>query len=227
MTRQRTKKSRYRTKKYRKKYIPREVNIRFKEALEWQIPQVNLGTYLRLDNIVEDQVTKLLLVKGITNNELKLYLACYRDLLEVFRKFKNQTLENELSIQIEKWLTRGLDKEIIDIIVDELRYKSQGWYLYDQYQEFSLMLDYLRVKVFGTVEYPRVTYTPISYILILPIYQKFTYTKPVNYQTIKTITLPKTYDPDKTIRYQTQYKVNNPNRTLSNFISYQLNITYE
>jgi len=226
MARRKTKKGLYRTKKYRRKFRPRETNIIFKRALEWQIPQINLATELRLDNIVEDQVIKLLENKGIEGEPLKLYLACYRDLLNLFRKFSGETLKKELEIHLDKWVTRGLDKEIINLIIDEIWYKAQGYKLYDEYKEFALMIDYLRLKVFGTADYPNATYNPINYILILPVYYRFSYSKFVKYETLKTITIPKPYYPDKVVKYQTQYKVSNPNTTLSNFITYQLNISY-
>lgn len=246
MTRIRYKKRAYRSKKYRKKNIPRLTNLRFKELIEWQIPQINLEKYLRKDNIVETQVMRLLEQKGISGELMKLYLACYRDLLEIYRKFKDNTREKELEIAISRWIERGLDKEIINIIIDELDYKSQGWFLFDTYEEYALMLDYLRLKAFANIS-EAITYKDfIQAYLILPIEQKFKVKVPINLSTITNVSNPivyKTsqflkveihgvpsypivYEPNKIVRYEIHGLPSNPTNTYKNFITYQLNISY-
>jgi len=227
MTRIRYKKRGYRGKKYRKKNIPRITNLRFKELIEWQIPQINLEKYLRKDNIVETQVMSLLEQKGISGELMKLYLACYRDLLEIYRKFKDKTREKELEIAISKWIERGLDKEIIDIIIDELNYKSQGWFLFDTYEEYALMIDYLRLKAFANITEP-ITYKDfIQAYLILPIEQKFKVKVPIYLNTISNVSEPIAYEPNKIVRYEIHGLPSNPTNTYKNFITYQMNISYE
>jgi hypothetical protein len=227
MARIRYKTRRYRGKKYRKKNNPRLTNLRFKELIEWQIPQINLERYLRKDNIVETQVMKLLEEKGISGELMKLYLACYRDLLEIYRKFEDKTREKELEIAISRWIERGLDKKIIDVIVEELNYKSQGWFLFDTYEEYALMLDYLRLKAFADISEP-ITYKDfIQAYVILPIEQRFRIKVPINLETISNVFEPIAYEPNKIVRYEIRVLPSEPTNTYKNFITYQLNISYE
>jgi len=220
-------KRRKRIKKFKLKTGPREINLRFKGLIDWQIPNINLEKYLRLDNIVETQVMRILLNHGIEGELEKLYLACYRDLLERFRKFSGKTLETELQIAIDRWVERGLDRNIINEIVEELEYKSQGWKLYEDYNEFALMLDYLRLKVFGTITEPITYKLPIDAILILPIYHTERVKLTINYQYVQTVTEPTVYEISEKITTQFITTVSNPNKQYSNFITYQLNISYE
>jgi hypothetical protein len=227
MARIRYKKRGYRSKKYRKKNIPRITNLRFKEFIEWQIPQINLERYLRKDNIVETQVMKLLEQKGISGELMKLYLACYRDLLQIYRNFKDKTRENELKIAISRWIERGLDKEIIDIIKEELDYKSQGWFLFDTYEEYALMIDYLRLKAFANIS-EAITYKDfIQAYLILPIEQKFRVKVPIVLKTISNVSEPIVYNTSQFLKVEIHGLPSNPTNTYKNFITYELNISYE
>jgi hypothetical protein len=227
MTRRRTKLAKYRVRKYKRKVKPRITNILFKEALEFKIPQVHLEDYLRRDNIVETQVMTLLEQKGISGELMKLYLACYRDLLEIYRKFTSNTRKKELEIAITRWLERGLDKEIIDLIVEELDYKSQGWFLVDQFKEYSLMIDYLRVKSFAIISEPISYSNFIQAYLILPLYQRFTIKVPLKAQAIENVSNPITYEPNNIVNYVPIASTSNPLGIYKNFITYQLNISYE
>jgi hypothetical protein len=227
MTRRRTKLAKYRVRKYKRKVKPRITNILFKKALEFKIPQLNLEDYLRKDNIIETRVMALLEQKGISGDLMKLYLACYRDLFEIYRKFTSNTRKNELEIAISKWLIRGLDKEIIDLILEELEYKSQGWALTDQFEEYSLMLDYLRVKAFAIISEP-ITYSDfIEAYIILPIHQIFTIRVPLQAQAIRNISDLITYRPNNIVSYEFNASTSNPLEPYKNFITYQLNISYE
>jgi hypothetical protein len=227
MTRRRTKLAKHRVRKYKKKVIPRITNILFKEAIEFKIPQVHLEDYLRKDNIVETQVMTLLENKGISGELMKLYLACYRDLLEIYRKFTSNTRKKELEIAISRWLNRGLDKEIIDLILEELEYKSQGWALTDQFKEYSLMIDYLRVKSFAIISEPTTYSNFIQAYLILPLYQRFTIKVPLKAQAIPNVSDPITYRPNNIVSYEVSTSISNPLGPYKNFIIYQLNISYE
>jgi uncharacterized protein with von Willebrand factor type A (vWA) domain len=170
---------------------------------------------------------KLLEQKGISGELMKLYLACYRDLLEIYRKFNDKTRENELEIAISKWIERGLDKEIIDVIIEELNYKSQGWFLFDTYEEYALMIDYLRLKAFANITEP-ITYKDfiIAYV-VLPIEQKFMVKVPIYLNTISNVSEPIVYNTSQFLKVEIHGLPSYPTNTYKNFITYQLNISYE
>jgi hypothetical protein len=153
MTRIRTKKSRYRTKKYKKKLIARIINLIFKENVRFYSP--NLKDYLRLDNILEKETLNLLdrnVQLGLIKPEDKdLYLAFWREIRQLGQKFSNKTLEDRIEEKLVEFIDRGLveDKllEIIDLVKDQLPRKR----IFEKTQEWATLIDWLKFKALAYI----------------------------------------------------------------------------
>ena len=153
MTRIRTKKSRYRTRKYRKKLIARIINLIFKENVKFY--SVNLRDYLRLDNLLEKETLDLLeknIQLGLIKEEEKdLYLAFWRKVLSLAQDFTNKTLEERVEETLNEFVNRGLKeeklKEIIELVEDQLSRKK----IFEKTKEWATIQDYLKVKALAYV----------------------------------------------------------------------------
>jgi hypothetical protein len=158
MTRQRTKKAYRRSRKFKKKFTSREVNLAFKENIVWYVP--HLRDYLRLDNLLEketldllDKNVKLGLIK---EGEKDLYLAFWRKIRQLGQRFSDKTLEERIEEVLEEFITRGLVKEkleeIIDLVKDQLERKK----VFEKTEEWATLIDYLKLKAIAFVIVPSV-----------------------------------------------------------------------
>lgn len=153
MTKRKTKKVRFRIRKYRRKLRPREINLAFKENVEFY--SANLKDYLRLDNLLEKEALELLeenVKAGIIPKEQKdLYLAFWRKVREEGQKYSSLTLENSIEELINEFVTRGLVKEklleIVELVKDQLPRKK----LFEQLKEWAVLQDYLKLKVIAYI----------------------------------------------------------------------------
>jgi len=156
MTRQRTKKQRYRSRKYRKKFIARIINLVFKENIQFYT--TNLRDYLRLDATLEKETLDLLdknvQLGLITTEEKDLYLAFWRKVRELGQKFSDKTLEERIEEVVNEFVERGLKKEkleeIIDLVYDQLERKR----VFHKTEEWATLIDYLKVKAFAVLKIP-------------------------------------------------------------------------
>jgi len=168
MTRRKRRKATLRTKKFKKKFLPREVNLIFKENVGFY--SINLRDYLRLDNILENETLKLLdenVERGIIKEDEKdLYLAFWRKVRELGQDFTGKTLLERVEEVRNEFISRGLKEEklneLIDLALEQVARKK----LFEKWREYSLLIDYLKLKAFATME-PRF----IKPFQIKPIYQ--------------------------------------------------------
>jgi hypothetical protein len=186
MTRRRTKLAKHRVRKYKKKVIPRITNIIFKENVNWF--KANLENYLRLDAYLEQETLKLLeenVKQGlIQESEKDLYLAFWRKIREYGQHFSGQTLEKKIQEAFNEFKDRGLKeeklKEIIELVKDQLPRKK----LKEKLQEWAVLYDYLKFKVFAYVFKPQERGF-ISYIQAIPTFNYRVIPIPIRVFTIR------------------------------------------
>ncbi len=168
MTRRKRKKATVRTKRFKKKFSPREVNLIFKENVQFY--SVNLKDYLRLDNILENETLALLnenVQRGIiTEEEKDLYLAFWRKIRELGQDFSDKTLLERVEEVKNEFVLRGLKEEKLNELIDLALEQVSRKKLFEKWKEYSLLIDYLKLKAFATVE-PRF----IRPFEVKPIYQ--------------------------------------------------------
>lgn len=186
MTRRRTKLAKHRVRKYKKKVIPRITNIIFKENISWF--KANLEDYLRLDAYLEQETLKLLeenVKEGlIQESEKDLYLAFWRKIREYGQHFSGKTLEKKIQEAFNEFKDRGLNeeklKELIELVKDQLPRKK----LKEELQEWAVLYDYLKFKVFAYITKPQETGF-ISYIQAIREFSYKVIPIPVRLFTIK------------------------------------------
>ena len=142
-----------RAKKYKKKVLPRVVNLIFKENLPFY--SIDLRDYLRLDSYLEKETLNLLeqnIRLGIIKTEEKdLYLAFWRKIRELGQKFTGETLQERIKETINEFIERGLNeqklKEIVELVKEQLPRKR----LFERLKEWAVIQDYLKIKAIAYI----------------------------------------------------------------------------
>lgn len=106
-----------RIKKYEQKLDPTVIQTRFTALKEMMVDQVNV----RFADLVtfENQVKLTILeAAGIPTINIPFYLNYAREVYTKGQRFSGTTLCNECSLILDKWVARGLDRDVLTDIAE-------------------------------------------------------------------------------------------------------------
>jgi len=104
----------WRRGKYTAKIDPTVVQARFAGLKDMMVQQTDM---LFADLVAFEEQTKgIVEEKGVPTITIPWYLNVARQLYRLSKRFTGKTLDSEASVICDKWVQRGLDKEIVSEI---------------------------------------------------------------------------------------------------------------